>query len=451
MRLILQHYKVFFAACCIAACCFLITACDDDESPKTAPKVKTNPVTEIKTTFATASGTIESDGGATIKTAGFVYSPTNATPTTADSKVEVTDTDGDFTTMLDNLTSGTKYYVRAFATNDQGTSYGDPVDFSTGNAAPTATEVVVTGTAEANKKLTGSYKFNDAEKNPEGTSIFKWYTATDALGAGEAVIAGATSKEYTVQDADKGKFIRFGVTPVASAGTTTGVEVKSPFTNAVGEATTVTFMYNNKEVTYGIFTSQATGRKWLDRNLGAPNTPSSVDDYLNYGDLFQWGRPADGHQVVTRTSTANDAVSGVATTDILSSDDTPDNDKFILSPTEPSDWRNPQNLNLWQGVNGINNPCPSGWRIPTLAEFDAEGLGLLNDDYAKLNITRTGYRTAAEGDFDLVETQALLWTSTIDPNIDPQRAIRVRMTNLSGYTMSQVNNATGIAVRCIKD
>jgi uncharacterized protein (TIGR02145 family) len=35
----------------------------------------------------------------------------------------------------------------------------------------------------------------------------------------------------------------------------------------------------------------------------------------------------------------------------------------------PYDWRVPQNDNLWQGVDGTNNPCPEGWRIPTQTEW----------------------------------------------------------------------------------
>ena len=37
-----------------------------------------------------------------------------------------------------------------------------------------------------------------------------------------------------------------------------------------------------------------------------------------------------------------------------------------------SDWRSPQSNNLWQGVNGVNNPCPGGYRLPTDAELFAE-------------------------------------------------------------------------------
>jgi len=36
------------------------------------------------------------------------------------------------------------------------------------------------------------------------------------------------------------------------------------------------------------------------------------------------------------------------------------------------DWRNPGNDNLWQGVLGINNPCPDDWRVPTSSEWETE-------------------------------------------------------------------------------
>ena len=104
-----------------------------------------------------------------------------------------------------------------------------------------------------------------------------------------------------------------------------------------------------------------TGRYWMDRNLGASQVATSSTDENSYGDLYQWGRGADGHQ-------CRDAL----TTTILSSTDQPDNGLFILATTGPYDWRSPQNNNLWQGVDGVNNPCPTGYRIPTQAEFDEE-------------------------------------------------------------------------------
>ena len=58
----------------------------------------------------------------------------------------------------------------------------------------------------------------------------------------------------------------------------------------------------------------------MDRNLGASQVATSSDDAASYGDLYQWGRGTDGHQI--RTS---------ATTTTLSSADVPGHGNFILS------------------------------------------------------------------------------------------------------------------------
>ena len=67
-------------------------------------------------------------------------------------------------------------------------------------------------------------------------------------------------------------------------------------------------------------TNPSTGKIWMDRNLGAIQVATSSTDENSYGDLYQWGRGADGHQL--RTST---------TTSILSSTDQPPNNNYILT------------------------------------------------------------------------------------------------------------------------
>jgi hypothetical protein len=104
-------------------------------------------------------------------------------------------------------------------------------------------------------------------------------------------------------------------------------------------------------------TNPTTGKTWMDRNLGASQVATSSTDAASYGDLYQWGRRADGHQCRTSPTTAT-----------LSSVDQPAHGNFILAPNAPNDWRSPQNNNLWQGVTGVNNPCPSGYRVPTQTE-----------------------------------------------------------------------------------
>ena len=113
---------------------------------------------------------------------------------------------------------------------------------------------------------------------------------------------------------------------------------------------------------YGVVTG-ADGKLWLDRNLGATRVATSAADSNAYGWYYQWGRATDGHQLAA-----------AATTTTLSLTDTvaaPDTNKFIINNTSPYDWRATKNDNLWQGVAGVNNPCPAGYRLPTSAEFIA--------------------------------------------------------------------------------
>lgn len=453
MRSTLQNFRLVLIVLYVGLTGTLFLSCDD-EKPQAVPTVITGTITNIKETSATAKGEITNDGTLEILASGFVYSNTNAAPTLQDNFVETTDTEDEFTSELSGLTSSTTYHIRAFASNKKGTGYGDVVDFTTGNAAPVASNVVITGGTEVNRQLTVTYAYNDSENDTESGTTFQWYVANDATGVGEAAINGATANTYIVQETEKGKYIRAGVTPKATAGNASGAEVKSAFVGAIGEATTVTFMYNGQQVTYGIIIS-VTGKKWLDRNLGAANAPTAYNDYANYGDLFQWGRFADGHQRVSRTG-PNDAdvsaVNGTTSTTApyqTSSIDNPAHSLFIVNADIPNDWRIPQNNNLWQVVSGTNNPCPQGWRIPTAEEWAAENLGTITEAYTKLKITFTGIRAGDSGLFFQATTFGRYWTSTVDAT-DPTLSRRTSI-NTTGTTQSAIFRNNGYACRCIKN
>lgn len=180
----------------------------------------------------------------------------------------------------------------------------------------------------------------------------------------------------------------------------------------------------------------ATGRIWMDRNLGATQVATSSNDVAAYGDLYRWGRLADGHQL--RTS-PNSVVNATSNTDV------PGNGNFITTGTSPFDWRAPQNNNLWQGVNGVNNPCPSGFRLPTAAEFDAERATWSSQDIvgaftSSLKIPASGYRDLN----GLLQSIGLflLWTSSTNG----QNSLYAESD--SDYN---VQRGYGMSVRCIKN
>jgi hypothetical protein len=104
------------------------------------------------------------------------------------------------------------------------------------NAAPVASSVAFTGTPTQGQTLTGTYTYSDAESNAEGTSIKKWYRSDNTSALNRVAISGATAATYVLQAADVGKYIQFAVTPVASAGTTTGTEVFSAYSAVIASS-----------------------------------------------------------------------------------------------------------------------------------------------------------------------------------------------------------------------
>jgi hypothetical protein len=138
--------KILLSAAVLA---LAFVACKKDEpttpSPtptaKTAPVVTTTAVTSITATTAMSGVTVTSDGGATITAKGIVWSTATA-PTTA---LGTKTTDG--TGVITGLTVDTKYYVRAYATNSVGTSYGAEVSFTTVAGDTVAGDTVVVNTA----------------------------------------------------------------------------------------------------------------------------------------------------------------------------------------------------------------------------------------------------------------------------------------------------------------
>ncbi len=183
----------------------------------------------------------------------------------------------------------------------------------------------------------------------------------------------------------------------------------------------------------------ATGKIWMDRNLGASRVATSSTDEAAYGDLYQWGRAADGHE--SRTS---------GTTTTLSASDTPGHGNFILS-LFGNDWRSPQNDNLWQGISGTNNPCPSGFRLPTEAEWQAELLSWSSNNAAgafasPLKLPIAGYRSYSRGFLGIEDAIGAYWSSTATGNY----SYGLGFDNIYAKMFTDVR-MSGASIRCLKE
>ena len=113
----------------------------------TTPTVTTNLVSSITSNSAVCGGNVTSDGGATVTARGVCWN-TSSNPTTGNSKTIDGSGTGSFTSNIIGLNPGTTYYVRAYATNSKGTSYGSNVSFNT-NPTSTTTPTVTTNSVSS--------------------------------------------------------------------------------------------------------------------------------------------------------------------------------------------------------------------------------------------------------------------------------------------------------------
>jgi len=107
------------------------------------PTVTTNSVSGITSISATSGGNVTSDGGDFVTARGVCWS-TSPNPTIADSHTSDDSGTGIFTSSITGLNDGTTYYARAYATNSEGTAYGEEVSFIAENTVPKTGNFTIT-------------------------------------------------------------------------------------------------------------------------------------------------------------------------------------------------------------------------------------------------------------------------------------------------------------------
>jgi uncharacterized protein (TIGR02145 family) len=187
-------------------------------------------------------------------------------------------------------------------------------------------------------------------------------------------------------------------------------------------------------------TNPVTGRTWMDRNLGASRVATSPDDAKAFGDLYQWGRAGDGHEKRRSETITN-----------LNNKEKPEHSFFILTSKEPYDWLYQQNNNMWQGIDGLNNPCPDGFRLPTEEEWDNERLSWesYNAEGAfksPLKLPLAGSRSSIDGSLLSPGFNGIYWSSSIIGDA----AYRL-FFNEYGVNLGGTRRAVGRSVRCIEE
>ena len=155
------------------------------------PSATTTSISSITAVSASSGGTVPSDGGFSVTARGVCWN-TGGAPTIADSTTIDGSGTGAFTSSLTGLGPATTYHVRAYATNSQGTAYGNEISFTTAPTIPTLTTTAATNIMSNSASGGGDISFDGGAAvtarglcwNTTGSPSISDSTTTDGSGPG---------------------------------------------------------------------------------------------------------------------------------------------------------------------------------------------------------------------------------------------------------------------------
>jgi len=217
----------------------------------TKPVVITSEAAQVMASSALVGGVVNDDGGEEVTERGVFWGSSPNVLSTG-SKLMIGSGIGPFFQEITNLALGTNYYVKAYATNSLGISYGDELSFTTLAIAPTVTTTPVTYTSPTTAEVGGSVTSDGGATVTEhgvywGSNIDVISTGTKLIigsgtGAFSQIITGLTPgttyflKAYATNSAGTGygELLNFTTGAIAPTVTTTPVTNMTSITAVVG-------------------------------------------------------------------------------------------------------------------------------------------------------------------------------------------------------------------------
>ena len=234
------------------------------------PEVTTVEPTEIAITSAKTGGNVTSDGGGEVTAKGVCWS-TSQNPTLSDSFSTDGIGLGEYLSIINGLTINTTYYVRAYATNEAGTAYGEEFSFATLCDLPTVITTAITNVEITTAKGGGNVTADGgAEVTARGLC---WATHLEPTIEDSFLVEGAGLGEFTCD--------------ITGLNENTRYYVRAYATNSVGTAygSVTTLKTADDGTIAGIeYVDLGLSVKWAPFNIGA-TSPTECGDYFAWGEI----------------------------------------------------------------------------------------------------------------------------------------------------------------------
>jgi uncharacterized protein (TIGR02145 family) len=499
-------------------------------NPGNLATLTTLPIGNITTSGATSGGNITNNGGSTITSRGICWA-ISSNPTPADNYSVNGSGIGSFVSNLSGLTPNTIYYVRAYAINSAGTSYGNEVSLSITydeSKIPAVTTLPVDNFGPFNL----SARLNGEVDSEGGSTViergFCWDTIPNVDINSNKSSAGAGTGNFSrfIEDLVRGnKSYYVRAYAINSYGTSYGDAVHfstDPFTPLILTTQSISSITDRTAVSGGNITDDG-GRTVTSRGVcwGTSSSPTIADSvtvngngigsftsnliglkagtkyyvrayavysagifYGNEVSFIRTNTDADGNVYTSVTiGTQEWMVENLRTTKY--SDGT-----AILNVTNGSEWSDLEtgawshysNYNQYEAMYGklynwyaveTGKLCPTGWHVPTDSEWTVltdylsanghggkEGKALKatsgwndnegwngTDDYGWLGLP-AGLRKGKNGVFEKVGNYGHWWSSS--ENNTNNWLFYLKYHNDAAFKGSGSKEA-GFSVRCLRD
>ncbi|MBQ7490852.1 MAG: fibrobacter succinogenes major paralogous domain-containing protein [Bacteroidales bacterium] len=420
---------------------------------QTYPTVTTNAISNISATSATSGGIVTDDGGAPITERGVCWS-TSPSPTIADSHTSDGAGIGEFTTTLTYLNGNTTYYVRAYATNYIGTSYGDTFSFTTIGLPPTVTTSEpsnITGTTA----IIGGNVVNDGWVPVTERGIC-WNTVGTPTMADNVITSGNDTGSFSVNINGLTSLSKYYVRAYAINAIDTSYGAEISFSTSWMCGDTISDYDNN------IYNTLLIGTQcWMKENLRTTHysngtsitlgsSTNSTTAYIYYPDndannvsiygyLYNWPAVMNG----AASSSANPSmVQGVCPKDWH----VPSHSEW----TQLTDYVSSQNQ-YWCGSNSTYIAKAlssiSGWQPATTTNECYPSINTYDNDATGFNGLPAGLYNGSSTSY--LGEWAGWWSCTVSSGNSIHR--RSLLFDSASVTISTSDKYFGRSVRCVKD